>query len=113
MSEWQPIDTAPRDGTVIDLWMVDEDGGAYRVADAYYVTGLSDEEFRYTTSGELTSKRTTRDGWYAPNYGYGGDAGFCDEPRWFNCHPMQNKWAGCSPTHWLPLPPPPTPTGEK
>ena len=26
MAEWQPIDTAPRDGTLIDVWAVSEDG---------------------------------------------------------------------------------------
>jgi hypothetical protein len=27
---WQPIETAPRDGTEIDLWIATDDGGGYR-----------------------------------------------------------------------------------
>lgn len=31
MAEWQPIDTAPKDGTVVDLWVRDEvTGDSYR-----------------------------------------------------------------------------------
>ena len=31
MSEWQPIETAPKDGTDIDLWL-----HGFRVADCYW-----------------------------------------------------------------------------
>ena len=37
MSEWQPIATAPRDGSAVDLWHVN----GYRVADARWQKGAS------------------------------------------------------------------------
>lgn len=49
---WQPIATAPRDGTRIDIW--DPDCGGIRVADAYWSGGQK--------SG----------GWHAPNQDYDG-----------------------------------------
>ncbi|USN16365.1 hypothetical protein PLUTO_00490 [Luteibacter phage vB_LflM-Pluto] len=35
MSAWQPIDTAPKDGSFIDLWMKGPHG-EYREADAHW-----------------------------------------------------------------------------
>ena len=35
--EWQPISTAPLDGTEFDVWCP-EPGGGYRVANAYWST---------------------------------------------------------------------------
>jgi hypothetical protein len=41
VSEWQPIETAPRDGTNMDVWCPeDTEEGGYRVADAYWSTPL-------------------------------------------------------------------------
>lgn len=36
MSEWQLIDTAPRDGSIFDGWAVNGKGQGGRIADAYY-----------------------------------------------------------------------------
>ena len=63
MNEWQSIETAPKDGTVVDLW-VSEDG---RYTDCQFDGGL----WLHTQDG-LT-------------YSLGSD-----------------------PTHWMPLPPPPS-----
>ena len=35
MSEWQPIETAPKDGTQVDVWVVFP-SQSYRVADAHW-----------------------------------------------------------------------------
>lgn len=43
---WQPIETAPKDGSVFDVWVADSDSGGYRVADAYWSVG--DHFFRYS-----------------------------------------------------------------
>lgn len=32
---WQPIETAPKNGTAVDVWCDDPDGG-FRIADAFY-----------------------------------------------------------------------------
>lgn len=78
MSEWQPIETAPKDGTAILAYnpMI----GAYSTA--------------YTTR-------------FVPDKPYGG--GFpCG--YWPNGTPGSDNFGrwDCQPTHWLPLPPPPT-----
>lgn len=37
MSEWQPIATAPKNLTRVDVWVkVDDTGAGYRVANAYH-----------------------------------------------------------------------------
>lgn len=36
--QWQPIETAPKDGMKIDLWLEWPDGERYRAADAYWST---------------------------------------------------------------------------
>lgn len=105
--EWQPIETAPKDGTTIDLWMVDEGGQSFREAGAYWVVGARERQVRYRPDGTLVELYIKRDGWFAPNHDYDGDDGFADIPRWFNEHPNQMRWVGRSPTHWMPLPEPP------
>ena len=78
MTGWQPIETAPKDGTIIDVWLGDADAGE-------------------------------RSFYCAP--------GSCRSANW---HWLEGKWrpfAGASvlvtfvqPTHWQPLPAPPSPT---
>lgn len=44
MSEWQPIDTAPKDGTQFDLWTVGPSGGpGNRIPNAKYAKGMNGE----------------------------------------------------------------------
>jgi len=81
MSEWQPIETAPRDGTPVLLWAVREgweDRGPCRIC------GWGDEY-----------------GWSL--YGAAGAEPFAGMPR----NNRVQRLDQCQPTHWMPLPAPP------
>ena len=107
-SGWQPIATAPRDGTRVDLWMVDQDGDCWREADAYYVTQGIYELLHYTPeSGFGRGKYAKRDGWFAPGHDYDDADGWCDVPAFYNANPRQKKTIFTLPTHWMQLPQPP------
>lgn len=43
--EWQTIDTAPRDGTTVDLWLKETDDSGWRAIDCHW----------HNTKGWLTS----------------------------------------------------------
>ena len=107
MTDWQPIETAPKDGTVIDLWMVDEAGEGKRIPNAYWVENYSDSWTVYAEDGSHKTEWIKRDGWFAPGFDYDGQDGFCDYPKRYNAHPRQQKWIWSLPTHWMPLPAPP------
>lgn len=97
MSEWQPIETAPRDGTRVDLWLVDESGEGWREAGAYWV---ADEKLDH-----YNSRSGSRDGWFAPNHDYDGMDGWCDQPEWTH---RDGRIFFKKATHWMPIPAPPT-----
>lgn len=106
---WRPIETAPRDGTVIDLWMVDQDGKGYREANAYWVTDRGEEIGSYE-NGQIVIKTIRRDGWFGENHDYEGADGWADQPKRLGGRPERETWI--LPTHWMPLPPPPTPEAQ-
>lgn len=101
MTEWQPIDTAPLDGTEVDLWMTDEQGDGWRETDAWYVRDYEEEFIVYDGLGGHSYKRERRDGWLAPGHDY-GDSGFCDQPVRNYGRPLAPTWK--KPTHWMPRP---------
>lgn len=103
MGQWQPIETAPKDGTQVDIWVVDESGKGWREADAYWVTDRYEEYTDYET-GSGRQMTVCRDGWFAPGHDYDGD-GFCDQPVRLYGRPLAPTWI--KPTHWQPLPEPP------
>lgn len=74
MRKWQKIDTAPRDGTKVDLWMVDQDGEGWREPDAYWVADRPCELLDFSRNPK------TRDGWYAPHKDYDDQAGWRHSP---------------------------------
>lgn len=83
--EWQPIDTAPKDGTTIDLWIMTQ-WGSFRLPDCKW--GVSDWH-RAGEEGWIFERRDDsephRDAWNDVCYVYGEE----------------------NPTHWMPLPEPP------
>ena len=77
--EWQPIETAPKDGTVVQGWVeVEHDLDGFS---SYWVPEIifHDNEWQYKHS----------QGWFG-----------------FNNYLM--NWRTKRLTHWMPLPPPPT-----
>ena len=71
---WQPIETAPKDGTTMDLWCT-------------------------------ATKRRITDCWWDADYGefIANDVNECGE-----CCPSVVYHDNGKPTHWMPLPEPPT-----
>jgi hypothetical protein len=67
--EWQPIETAPRDGTPVLLYVPKHEGWEPFIVQGWYESGAFDR------------------GWYEA---------------------ASENWCKPSPTHWMPLPPPPT-----
>lgn len=66
---WQPISTAPKDGTKVDLWIVDQDGEGWRMPDAawhgewidnqIYESGPCERSDKNTVTGEPYFERAT------------------------------------------------------
>jgi len=92
MSEWQPIETAPKDGTLAILFAA---GRTYWRE----VGGV-----RETIFPDLSDAR---------DYGTMCDIAYCKDGRWleaYSGHDLFEPWIEVEdrPTHWTPLPPPPT-----
>ena len=81
---WQPIETAPKDGTEILLWREDcgQFIGAYTSYDAY----ASERECEELDEASLFQKD-----WFGAGIPWG----------------MERMEGSDVPTHWMPLPPPP------
>ncbi len=89
---WMPIETAPKDGTHILL----------------HAPACEHE-------GAPVQARTTYGHWRAPSDtpSIKYQDGFAPEPEWEDFEPFWASWDGGfteehPPTHWMPLPPPPT-----
>jgi len=78
---WQPIETAPKDGTEVDLWLRSDEGRGWRQTNAYWVTSLRDLSMP-------PCNQFVRDGWYCSSSNIDG---FCED-NWLKA------------THWMPLP---------
>lgn len=98
---WRPISSAPRDGTRVDLWLVNHRGEGRRVTDAYW--------------NEKGRTRTWRDGnwievdapcWYAfaRGYDYEDEDASCETLRVFVDRPRVMSWVFDEATHWMPRP---------
>ena len=77
---WLPIETVPKDGTLVDLWVVDSNGNGSRELDFYW--------------GE------------APGlHGGGLDNWTSDSEEFLNGHSLLSWWDPSSKlTHWMPTP---------
>ena len=82
MMDWQPIETAPRDGTKILIWDAGEDG-----------------------FGQVVARYETRDGWAA--IGSSTDMMNIGRVRWHVAARWHLYQLIKNPTHWMPLPAPP------
>ena len=78
MSEWQPIDTAPKDGTIV-LGYFDNDDETFFMSHIMWVK-----------NGEMVCGGNENDGLVGPQ-------------KWFSLLSRR----GVEPTHWMPLPAPP------
>jgi hypothetical protein len=81
VDQWQPIETAPKDGTFVDLWGVKSTDARLRPAD-------------------MRARRFPDCRWRRPVEGYAGDFD-CD---WFEAGEVNPV----RPTHWMPPPKPPS-----
>jgi hypothetical protein len=81
---WQPIETAPRDGTVVLIWVISKDG------DNVCVPGIWDTQLE-TLNDSLPPEEYPDPGhWMIPMYG-AKNGGWCDD--------LYRE-----PTHWRPIP---------
>jgi hypothetical protein len=95
MSEWQPIATAPKDGTEILAWR--EDCGAFLASWTAPINFLSEQQIEDELGDMEGEDRESLAEAMASYSWFGGDSTLGG----FRCEGSEE------PTRWMPLPPPP------
>lgn len=83
MSEWQPIETAPKDGTRFLAFVPDQEDCIAAIAVAFWNPGSPSVNFKPTEDPDLWRRTITENGHFE----------------------LEGGWY--FPTHWMPLPDPP------
>lgn len=85
MSEWKTIESAPRDGTRIFLWLPEIEGyQRERRIESFWMCGYWANEYGNGQASNVNAR---------PSREYGEF--------------LAATWEPIKPTHWMPLPPPP------
>ena len=104
MTEWQLIETAPKDGSVFLALNHDTE-----VFPAKYYTDRKPAQIAYRTCQQRFPEKHTKMALADGSYGWVRDEDFAKENEGFDCH--WSFWQAMyefKPTHWMPLPEPPT-----